>query len=68
MNLRPKTKESLQNILDCMTGADGGVRILKLKCFLETFDAMATIGDDAAEEIVLILHRFSKMIDIANRE
>jgi hypothetical protein len=65
MELRTETKTALRNILDTMTGTDGGSRFMKLRWFLEAMDKKATNGDPSAEEVISVMKRFSRMIDIA---
>lgn len=56
----------MRNILDTFTGADGGVRFVKLKCFVEALEQQASNGDAASKELLQIVNRFSKLIDVAN--
>jgi len=66
--MREEVNTAFLNILNTMAGADGPVRFLKFKFFIENFDDLASKGDDEAEKIVTVMRQFSKMIDIANRE
>ena len=66
--MREDTNKAFLNILDCMTGADGALRFVRLKGFLENLDRMALEGDMSAQEIILIVLRFSRIIDIANKD
>ena len=63
-----KTKAAFDNILDCMTGADGGGRFIKFKAFVAGLDEKAEAGDEPAKEIVSMVHRVSKLIDLANSD
>ena len=65
MELRPETEEALLKILDTMTGADGGGSFMKLRWFLEAMDKKAADGDKPAEEVITIMKRFARMIDLA---
>ena len=64
--MRTETKKAFDNILDTMTGMDGGVSFVKFKCLVEQMDDMANNGNKPAEEIILLVKRFSKLIDVAN--
>jgi hypothetical protein len=66
--MRAKTKDDFDCILDCMTGADGGVSFVMLQNFLNALDAQAESGDAKAEEIVNIMRRFAKMIRYAESQ
>jgi len=65
--MRAEVAGALQNILDTMTGADGGLRFLRVKAFLEDFDNRASKGDDDAQKIVDVAIHFSRIIDIATK-
>lgn len=67
MKLRPKTEKDFNNILDCMTGADGGVSFMKLKILLEDLDSQAASGNSAAIQLMDIMAQFSKLIDVASK-
>ena len=60
--MRVEKKEALDNILDCLTGADGGVSFVKVKTALEETDKRASDGDKAAEEVMMVMVRFSRLI------
>ena len=66
--MRTETKEAFDNILNTMTCADGGVAFVKFRSFIEDFDNRASKGDDGAEQLITLMRRFSKMIDVAQRE
>jgi len=66
--MSPETDNALRNILDTMTGVDGGIRFVQLKRFLEEFDARAIKGDEAARQVIDVLVHFSTLINIAVRE
>ncbi len=58
--------EIIDPILDCFSGADGGMSFVKLKFFLEQMEQKSEKGDIAAKEILLIAKRFVKIIELAN--
>ena len=60
-------QKSLNNILDTMSGADGGVSFIKLKFLLEDWERQAAQGDKPAQELCNVLHRFSNLVDVAKR-
>jgi len=60
-------KEELQNILDCMTGADGGVGFVALRVALDQFEKEAADGNEASAEVLKIVARFSKIIDLVQQ-
>ena len=59
---------SFQNILDCFTGADGGVSFFKFQLFIDDMEKQFEEGSYAAGEILKIVDQFSRMIDIANEK
>lgn len=65
--MRDATKAALDNVLDMATGADGGVGYMRLRSLLDEMDGRAEKGDAAAAEIVAMLTRFSRLIDLANK-
>ena len=60
--------KSFQNILDCFTAADGGVSFIKFQLFIEDMEKQFEEGSYAAGEVLTIMDRFSRMIDIANEK
>jgi hypothetical protein len=62
-----KIDNDIQLILACFSGEDGGVSFAKLRCLLADFEKRAENGDDAAEQILLVVHRFAKLIQIAQQ-
>lgn len=60
-------REELQNILDCMTGVDGGVSFIELRVALDRYEEEAADGNEASAEVLNMVRRFSKMIDIVQR-
>jgi hypothetical protein len=65
--MRPETQKEIENILDCMSGADGGVKFALFLGALREMDDRAKNGDLQAHEIIKILFRFSKLIDVLSR-
>ena len=68
VNMRNKTQQSFNNILDTFGGTDGGGSFVLTKSFIEDFDKRAENGDKDAEEIIKIVHRFSNLINFANKK
>ena len=64
--MKPETQKHFDNILDTMTGADGGIRFVQLKVMLEDLDNRE--DDEAAGHLVRMMTNFSRLINIANRE
>jgi len=67
----PEHQEAFQNILDCFTGADGGVAFVNLQNLVSIMDEQAhdcsnKAGNDAYQ-VLACMRRFSKLIEIANR-
>jgi hypothetical protein len=65
--MRPETKASRDNIMDVFAGADGGVDFINFNCFLEEFDKRAANGDKDAEEILQVVHRFNRLLNVAKK-
>ena len=59
---------SFQNILNCFTGADGGISFIKFRLFIEDMEKQFEEGRYAAGEVLKIVDQFSRMIDIANEK
>jgi len=64
MSNQEKFEEYNRNILDCMTGADGGVKYMKYLNAMRQLSKRADNGDDAARQIVVMVERFSMLLDI----
>jgi hypothetical protein len=62
--MRVTTQAAFQNILDCFSGADGGVKFAILNAHIKQIDKQALNGDKSSEELILIMSRFSKLIDV----
>lgn len=63
-----ETEDAMKNILDTMTGADGGIAFAKLKAFVEDFANRAMSGDKDAQQVIDVVIRFSNLINYANRD
>ena len=57
--------KSLKNILDTMTGADGGIKFVKFKMLVEDMENRINNGDKQADQILDIMDKFSKLIDFS---
>jgi len=57
-------KKDLDNIVDVFTAVDGGVSFAKVKFGLEDIELQAIVGDEASEEIMIIVAKFSKLLNI----
>lgn len=60
------TTKEFQNIVDCITATDGGLSFIKLKIMIETLEEQYQEGDYQAGQILDIVTRFSRLIDVAN--
>ena len=60
-------KENLDNILDCFGGADGGISFVNFKFTLEALEIQSNNGDENAKEILLLVDRFSTLINLIGR-
>ena len=65
--MRPEVQKDFDEILNVMTGTDGGVAFVKLRVFLDSFDERAANGDEDAAQIVLIMRRFANIVRYANK-
>ncbi len=56
----------LRVILDCMTGADGGISFANLKVFVGEMERrVKEESDQAAHEVLQVISRFRRLIDVA---
>jgi len=60
-------KTSLQKITDVFSGADGGDCFVQLRAFLEQVEKQAKNGDESAKEILDVVYRFSRLLDVVKR-
>ena len=65
--MRKEKKEALQNIIDCFTGADGGGKFAILNASLDIIDKQAAKGDKPSQEIMEIMVKFSKLLNVLER-
>jgi len=66
--MRPETKKAFNNILDTFSGADGGVRFAYFSSFIKSFDEQAANGNDSAKQLIMVMDRFSRLIDASAAE
>jgi hypothetical protein len=62
--MRKEKQEAFQNIVDCFTGEDGGVKFAFVKKRFDEIDKTAIEGDKASQEIMEIMVRFSRLINV----
>ncbi len=65
--MRERTKAAFDDILDTMTGADGGIRFASYMMLMRTLDDQAAAGDVASEALLEVMFRFKKLIDVAEK-
>ena len=58
-------QKQLENIMDCFTGADGGVSFMNLRLLLEQMERQENEGDEMASDVLKIFSNFSRLIDCA---
>jgi hypothetical protein len=63
--MRAKTKESHDVIMDVIGGSNGGVDFVHYLNFLNVMDDRAAKGDKAAEQVVDIMVKYSRLIQLA---
>ena len=63
-----EVKARMDTILDCFSGADGGVSFVKLKTQMEKFAKEADQGGYSSQEVCSILIRFARLIEVVNKE
>jgi hypothetical protein len=64
---RDAARAALRKILGCMAGEDGGVSYVQLQSFVLAPGEGADAGDPAANEMILMVERFARLIDVATR-
>lgn len=62
----PDLANTFESILDTFSGADGGIRFVRFRIFLEEIELLTIKGDEHACEILKIVKQFKMLIDIAN--
>lgn len=62
-------KDDINRILDVFGGADGGVEFVYLKTNLEIIEQrmLADIDDEAAKQLIDILHKFRRLVDVLSK-
>lgn len=60
--------EAFQGIVDTFSGTDGGVRFVRFRALLEELERQSIDGDKSSEEILKLVKRFKKLIDVANEQ
>lgn len=63
--MRPKLKEAVDNIVDTITGADGGVDFVSLLQMLEAVDEQGANENTQALAILEVVYRFSRLCTVA---
>ena len=59
-----RVTESVQNLLDIFTGADGGVQYVLLLDALHLMEQQSEQGDEGAKEILEMVVRFNKLVQL----
>jgi hypothetical protein len=62
-------KDDINRILDVFGGADGGVEFVKMKFGLEGIEQkmLADIDDEAAKQLIDIVHKFRRLVDVLSK-
>lgn len=63
--MKQVNQEAFSTIIDCFSGADGGVSFTKLRLLLEDMEAEES---DTGNQVVDIMTKFAKLIKVANRK
>lgn len=63
-SMKPELQRAFENILDTLTGADGGVKFMAYKAGLEEMSKRESEGDRQAAEVLAIVVRFSRLLDV----
>jgi len=61
--MRDETKKDIDNIVDCFTGADGGIRFAMFLGAVDIIDKQAKNEDQSSKELIKIITRFSSLIN-----
>jgi hypothetical protein len=67
-SMRAPVQAAFDDILDTFSGGDGGVRFTNLLVLLRGLDERASQGDQSAQELIQIMLRFRRLIQVANKE
>ena len=65
--MRPQTKKTFDNIVDTMTGSDGGIAFVMFRNLLEIIDKKAAENDPASIQIIEVVNQFNRLIELANK-
>lgn len=62
-------KDDINRILEVFGGVDGGVEFVYLKTNLEGIEKrmLADIDDEAAKQLIDILHKFRRLVDVLSK-
>jgi hypothetical protein len=66
--MRKDTASAFGNILQAFSGEDGGAGFIAIQHLVQVMDRQASEGDIAAEEIVTLVKRMSRLIDVAKKQ
>ena len=66
--MRPETQLAIDRILDTFAGVGGGANYVKFMALVYAVDKQAAEGDTQAEEVVKVITRFSKLIEVAQTD
>lgn len=61
------TRTAVENLMDTFTGVDGAAKYVRFCTLLIQLDRQAKDGDKSAVELLEMVHRVSRLIDLANR-
>ena len=64
--IHPEANKVLDQLLDIFGGADGGVGFARLRIFLDDMARRADAGDEHAQQIMLVTHRFYRLVNIGS--
>jgi hypothetical protein len=65
--MKLRVKKSLDNILDTFGGVDGGISFVQLKTLVEQLASRAETGDESAAEVLNVMFRFERLIEVAKK-
>lgn len=64
---RPEVREALDNVLSTFGGEDGGIKFYRFYQLVEDLDVQGQEGNEAADELMNVVLRFSRFINVANK-
>lgn len=62
-----KMQQTIADICDVFSGADGAVAYFKFRCLCEDMEKKADAGDEGAKQICDVVYHFQKLIDVASK-